>query len=325
MKAALIYENGPASVLTYSDVPEPALKDGHVLVRLRAISVEGGDLLNRRIIAPKTFPHVVGYQGAGIVETVGRGVTKVRVGQRVVAFNWYGSHAEIFSVPEHFVYPIPDSLDFDLASTIPVAFGTAHDALFEFGRLKEGETVLIQGAAGGVGLAALQLAKKAGATVIGTSSSDERLARLSGLGLDHGINYLTEDIAMRTRALTKGVGADLVVDMAGGRAIKALLGAVAYRGRFSVVGASSGDLPTLEFFDLIRKSLTVFGISFGQEMHTPRAHALLGQLIHDVASGSLKMPIDRRFSLAEAAAAHAYVEQGHPFGRVLIIPDHGSS
>jgi NADPH2:quinone reductase len=292
-----------------------------VLVRLRAISVEGGDLLNRRLIAPKSFPHVVGYQGAGVVEALGPEVTKVQVGQRVVAFNWYGSHAEIFSVPEHYVYPIPDTLDFDLASTIPVAFGTAHDALFEFGRLEAGETVLIQGAAGGVGLAALQLAKATGATVIGTSSNNERLARLAGFGLDYGINYLTEDIAKRTRALTNGIGADLVVDMAGGRTIKALLSAVAYRGRLSVVGASSGELPSLEFFDLIRKNLTVFGISFGMEMHTPRAHALLRQLIHDVAAGKLNMPIDARFSLAEAAAAHAYVEQGHPFGRVLMVPE----
>ena len=320
MKAAIINENGPASVLACADRPDPALSDGAVHVRLRAISLEGGDLLNRRITPPRSFPHIIGYQGAGLVEAVGRGVTKVHVGQRVVAFNWSGSHAEIFAVPEHFVYPIPDDLSFELASTIPVAFGTAHDSLFEFGRLRAGETVLIQGAAGGVGIAALQLAKAAGATVIGTSSTDERLERLSQFGLDHGINYRTQDIAKTTRALTKGAGADLVVDLAGGQNIKALLGAVAYRGRVSMVGASSGDLPTLEFFDLIRKSLTVFGISFGQEMHTPRAHVLLANLIDQLASGRLKMPIDRRFPLAEAGDAHAYAEQGHPFGRVLIIP-----
>jgi len=122
----------------------------------------------------RSFPHIIGYQGAGLVEAVGQGVTQVRVGQRVVAFNWSGSHAEIFAVPEHFVYPIPGNMSFELASTIPVAFGTAHDSLFEFGRLRAGETVLIQGAAGGVGIAALQLAKAAGATVIGTSSTGER-------------------------------------------------------------------------------------------------------------------------------------------------------
>lgn len=233
----------------------------------------------------------------------------------MIGFNWSGSHAELFVVPERYAYPMPDNLDFELASTIPVAFGTADDSLFEFGRLQAGETVLVQGAAGGVGIAALQLAKAAGAIVIGTSSSEERLERLKAFGLDHGINCRTQDIVQEARALTNGRGANLILDMAGGEAIAALTQAAAYRCRYAVVGASSG-LPQFGFFDIIRKSLTLFGISFGREMHTPRAHAMLDRHIKAVAAGELRMPIERIFPLSEAAAAHAFAETGHPFGRV---------
>lgn len=320
MKAAVLYENGAPSVLRYEDVPDPVAGQGDVLVRVQAVSIEGGDLLNRRNVPPPSVPHIVGYQAAGVVETVGAGVTRLRPGDRVAAFHWSGSHAELFAVPEAHVYPVPDALDLETASTIPVTFGTADDALFEFGRLQAGETVLIQGGAGGVGLAAIQLAKAAGATVIATASSPARLERLRDYGMDHGIDYTTSDIADEVKRLTGGRGADLILDMAGGPAVKTLIRAAAWRGRLAVVGASSGDLPSFQFLDIIGKSLTLVGVLFGREMHLPRAHALLARHFEAVAAGRLRMPIDRRFGLAEAAAAHLHVEQGHPFGRVIMIP-----
>jgi NADPH:quinone reductase-like Zn-dependent oxidoreductase len=313
-------KNGSPEVLEYRDAPDPTLGPDQVLIRVKAISIEGGDLLNRRLVPPPSFPHIGGYQAAGIIEATGSDVTGLSVGQHVVAFNWAGSHAELFCVPTHYVYSLPESLDFELASTIPVPFGTADDSLFEFGGLAAGETVLIQGAAGGVGIAAVQLAGRAGATVIGTSSSDERLSRLRSLGMDHGINYRSEDIAERALELTGGKGVDLVVDLAGGNAVDDLFKAVRYRGRIAVVGASSGDLPSFGFFDIIRKSLTLAGVSFGREMHLPRVHRMLDGLIDEVATGKLHMPIDRTFPLSEAAAAHWYAEEAHPFGRVLMIP-----
>lgn len=320
MKAAILTENGPPSVLRYAEVPDPVPGPGDVLVRVQAISIEGGDLLNRRLVPPPVAPHIVGYQAAGVVEAVGPEVTRVKVGQRVAAFNWAGSHAELMLTKETLVYPVPDGLDIETASTIPVTFGTADDALFEFGRLKAGETVLIQGGAGGVGLAAVQLAKAAGATVIATASGAARLERLRDFGMDHGIDYTTQDIAAEAMRLTDGRGVDLVVDLAGGGSVRKLMQAAAWRGRLAVVGASSGDLPSFPFFDIIGKSLTLCGVLFGREMHLPRAHELLARHFADAAAGKLRMPIDRRFPLAEAAAAHEYAERGHPFGRVLLIP-----
>lgn len=320
MKAAYYNENGGPEVLTYGDIPDPVVRDTDVLIRVSVISIEGGDLLNRRVTPPRTVPYVGGYQAGGVVEAVGAAVTRFTVGQRVVGFNWSGSHAELFCVPERYCYAVPDGMHLDHAAMIPVAFGTASDALFEFGALCAGETVLVQGATGGVGIAAVQLAAQAGATVIGTASCDDRLARLVPMGLHHAINYRTQDIAARVREITNGAGADLVLDMAGGKTTQALIAALRYRARYAVIGASSGDLPSFGFFELIRKSLSVYGISFGGEMHTPRAHALIADLMARMAAGELTMPVEREFPLAQAEQAHHFVEHGHPFGRVLMRP-----
>src|SRR5690606_31176571 len=177
MKAAVYSETGPPSVLRYEDVPDPSVGLGTVLVRNQAISIEGGDVLHRSGGELGRVPHVVGYQSAGTVEAVGDGVTSMTVGDRVVTVGVDGSHAELRVVPEGFTWRIPDALSTDDAATVPVPFGTAHDALFEFGRLTDGETVLVQAGAGGVGVAAIQLAKRAGARVLTTASSPAMHAR----------------------------------------------------------------------------------------------------------------------------------------------------
>src|SRR5690606_22917276 len=164
-------------------------------------------------------PPVVGYQSAGTVEAVGDGVTSMTVGDRVVTVGVDGSHAELRVVPEGFTWRIPDALSTDDAATVPVPFGTAHDALFEFGRLTDGETVLVQAGAGGVGVAAIQLAKRAGARVLTTASSPAKLARLAELGADAGIDYSEQDTVTEVLRLTDGRGVDLVVDNVGGSAI----------------------------------------------------------------------------------------------------------
>lgn len=320
MKAAYYIENGGPEVLIYGDVADPVIRPDTVLIRVSVISIEGGDLLNRLVTPPPRIPFVCGYQAAGIVEAVGEAVTRFKIGQRVVGFNWSGSHAELFAVPESYTYPIPDDLDMDLASTIPVPFGTAADSLFEFGQLQPGETVLIQGAAGGVGLAAVQLAAQAGAIVIGTASGKERLERVATFGMHHGIDHRSENIAERCMEITGGKGVDLVVDMAGGKSTDLLIKSLRYRGRYAVVGAATGELPSFGFFDLIRSSLTVYGISFGREMHSPRAHALLADIAARMGKGELKMPIERVFPLSQAREAHEFVANGHPFGRVLMRP-----
>ncbi|WP_343211769.1 quinone oxidoreductase family protein [Aquisediminimonas sediminicola] len=201
-----------------------------------------------------------------------------------------------------------------------MTFGTAYDALFTYGDLKAGETVLVQGAAGGVGLAAVQLAAQAGARVIGTAAGSERLNRLRELGMHHGIDYKSQSISEVCRTIAGEAGIDMVVDMAGGTGVGALIESLRRHGRYLAVGASTGSVPSFGFFDVINKALTVKGITFGLEMHTARAHALIECLFVRVGKGELVMPIDREFALADAVESHHHVAGGHPFGRVLLHP-----
>jgi len=200
MKAVWYNENGGPEVLHYGELPDPAVGPKSVLIRVEVISIEGGDLLNRIHTPPRTAHFVPGYQAAGTVIAVGEEVTRFQPGDRVVGFDWNGSHADLFAVPEHYCYPVPEGMDLMLASVVPIAFGTAYDALFTYGALQPGETVLVQGAAGGVGLAAVQLAAQAGATVIGTASSTQRLTRVTALGMHHGIDYTSPRAAAQSPA-----------------------------------------------------------------------------------------------------------------------------
>ena len=171
MKAAVYSETGGPDVFSYEDVPDPRLRPKSVLIRVGAVAIQGGDVLHRAGGELATRPHIVGYQAAGIIEAVGEAVTGLRPGQKAVATMPFGSHAELVSVPPQAVYVVPDSMDVKVAACIPVEFGTAHDCLFEFGGLRAGETVLVQAGASGVGLAAVQLARRAGAPGLGPASS----------------------------------------------------------------------------------------------------------------------------------------------------------
>src|SRR3954470_4654523 len=203
MKAAVIYENGGPEVLRYEDVPDPECPERCVLIDVEAISIEGGDLL-ARTGPPPSAPHIRGYLAAGTIAEVGAGVPDRAAGDRVVTLNAAGSHAAKRVVPAMATWPIPDGLDAGPAACIPVALGTAQECLFTAANLEAGQTALIHAGAGGVGMAAIQLAKQAGATVISTASSDEKLERLKEFGLDHGINYAAESFVERTRELTDG-------------------------------------------------------------------------------------------------------------------------
>src|SRR6478672_2029721 len=241
MKAAVYYETGPPEVLRYEDVPDPEVYAGGVVIQVEAISIEAGDTLTRAGGDMPDVPHIVGYQSAGTIREVGDGVTARHVGQRVVATNLWGSHAELEAVPAVLTWPVPDGADINAVACVPVAFGTADDCLFEFGHLQAGETVLIQAGAGGVGIAAIQLAKRAGATVIATASSEDRLARLKDVGLDHGVDYSERDWVDAVRQLTNGEGVDLVVDSVGGRVLIGSVRSLRYRGRAITVGSAGRD------------------------------------------------------------------------------------
>jgi NADPH2:quinone reductase len=322
MKAAVYYETGPPTVFRYEDVADPSCPANGVVVDVEAVSIEGGDTLNRAGGEMASKPHIVGYQCAGVVSEVGAGVTDRKVGQRVVAIGGFGSHAERVAAPAQATWPIPDGLETQVAACIPIPFGTADDCLFEFGRLKSGETVLIQAGGGGVGIAAIQLAKRAGATVLATASSDEKLERLKPLGLDHGINYKSSDFVAEARRLTDNRGVDLVVDSVGGKTLQGSLESLAYRGRAITVGRAGRDEtpPDLGLLSAGNRSLT--GVFLGAEMamNTARVAPMIARLIDDVAKGDLQVIIDRTFPLSDAAGAHAYIESRQAFGRVLLIP-----
>lgn len=322
MKAAVYYETGEPEVLRYEEVPEPQLRKGGVLIDVAAIAIQGGDTLNRTGGLMASTPHIVGYQASGIVREVGDGVTAFVPGQPVVATMGFGSHAEVISVPAGSVWAVPEGLSLEEAAGVPIEFGTADDCLFEFGRLQKGETVLIQAGASGVGLAAIQLAKAAGATVLATASSDDRLERLREYGLDHGINYTKVDVAQEVMKYTNGAGVNLVVDSVGGSTLEGSIASLAYRGRISWVGRAGREERPPEVWTIMQKNASITGVFLGAEMamNPSRTHPLIDNLLARVARKELTVVIDATFPLAQAAEAHRYIESRKAFGRVIMTP-----
>jgi NADPH:quinone reductase len=319
MKAAVYYETGAPSVFCYEDVPDPVCGAADVLVDVEAISIEGGDTLNRSGGEMASSPHIVGYQCAGTIAEVGPDVQDREPGQRVVCTMLWGSHAERVATPSIVTWPVPNGLDIVEAACVPVAWGTADDCLFEFGHLQAGETVLVQAGASGVGLATIQLAKRAGATVLATASSDEKLERLREYGMDQGINYREVDFADAARELTGGRGVDLVVDPVGST-LSGSVRALAYRGRVTLVGAAGRDPQPFDAASLMMGNQTLTGVFFGAEVITDRVRAMVARHLDDIATGDLRAVVDRTFPLSEAAGAHDYIENRRAFGRVLLVP-----
>ncbi len=320
MRAAVYYETGSPDVLKYEEVADPECFPGAVVIQVEAISIEGGDTLNRLGGEMPAVPHIVGYQCAGTIIEVGEGVTDRHVGQRVVANSFYGSHAERFVALSLLTWPIPESADIVACACVPVAFGTASDCLFEFGKLQAGESVLIQAGAGGVGTAAIQLAKRAGATVLATASSPERLERLRELGMDHGIDYTHDGWVDEVKVKSGGWGVNVVVDSVGGKILDGSIACLAPRGRAISVGSAGRDPQLLDISNLAPGNRSLTGVFFGAEIGTDRAQKLVGDLVADVAAGRLKVVVDRTFPLSDAAAAHAYIESRQAVGRVVLIP-----
>ncbi len=320
MKAAVYYENGPPSVFKYEDVADPECLPQGIVIKVEAVSIEGGDTLNRAGGELATRPHIVGYQAAGTVIEVGAEVTDFKIGDRATTVNFAGSHAELRSVFARTAWHVPDSLDIKQAAAIPVPFGTADDCLFEYGKLQSGQTVLVQAGAGAVGLAAIQLAKRAGATVIATASSDERLARLKEFGMDHGINYTTQDLVAEVKRLTNNAGVNLVVDPVGGSTLQKSILAMGYRGHVSLVGQAGRDPAKVDVSTMMGLNQTLSGVFLGAEIFSDRVHDNIQNHINDAAAGKLKVVIDKTFALKDAAAAHEYIESRKAVGRVLLIP-----
>jgi NADPH:quinone reductase len=321
MKAAVYYETGGPNVLKYEEVPDPVCHPKGILIRVEAVAIEGGDVLNRFRGAMVTTPHIVGYQAAGEVIAVGAETSVFRVGDKVATTGQHGSHAELRAVPERTAWKVLARYDIRKAAAIPVTFGTADDCLFEFGHLKKGEIVLVQAGASGVGVAAIQLAKRGGAKmVLATASSDDRLARLKRLGLDHGINYKRDDVVREVMRLTDKKGCDLVVDSVGGATLQTSILSLGYRGRVSMVGNAGREQMKIDVGSMMAGNRSLSGVFLGAEIATDRAHNNIQRLIDEAARGELEVLIDKTFPLSEAAEAHRYIESRQAVGRVVLIP-----
>ena len=231
-----------------------------------------------------------------------------------------GSHAELRAVSAKTSWPLPDGLDFGAAAAIPIAFGTAHHCLHTAGRLRQGETVLVQGGAGGVGIALVQLAKQGGARVIATVSGKERTERLMRLGLDAAIDHRTEDVAEAVRRITDGKGVDLVVDPVGGSTLAGSLASLRPHGRLVFVGNAGGGELTLDLWPAMMANLSMTGVFMGTEFDKEPVYLSVAELLSQAARGEIEVIIDSSFPLAAAAQAHRYIQDSQVFGRVVLIP-----
>ena len=321
MKAAVYYETGAPDVLRYEDVPDPEVTDHKVLVQVEAISIEGGDTLNRLGGMMPSTPHIVGYQCGGTIVEVGAAVRRRRSVSGSSAPCRTARTPSWSRCPSRGPGWCPTALDPVAAACVPIPFGTADDCLFEFGRLQAGETVLVQAGSSGVGLAAIQLAKRAGATVLATASTDEKLARLTEYGLDHGINYRDGDFADVARRLTDGKGVDLVLDSVG-TTLNGSVRSLAYRGRVTMIGNAGRGRLRFDPAPLMGGCQSAIGVALATELSigSPRAHQNVERLLDVVAAGELRVVIDSTFPLAEAAAAHQHLEDRKAFGRVVLVP-----
>ncbi|ENQ6387811.1 MULTISPECIES: quinone oxidoreductase family protein [Klebsiella] len=319
MKAAVYDVEGSPGVLKYVDVPEPVTGPDDILISVEAISIEGGDLINRRSTPPPLPLWIGGYAAAGTVVAVGSKVRSRTVGDRVAAFHMQGSHSERWAVPAERTWLIPDGVGMAEAAALPISFGTAHHCLFTRGMLRQGETVLIQAAAGGVGLAAVQLASQAGATVIAVVSGTQRRGRLRELGADHVVDRTKDNIVDSVRQYTHGTGVDLVIDPVG-TTLPVSLSALAPEGRLVFVGNAGGDSLTVDLWPAMQSNQTLMGVFMGPLFARHGVRTSVDEMLQAVAAGRVTVVIDRIFPLANAAAAHEFAETAKPLGRIVMKP-----
>lgn len=323
MKAILCKELGPPSSLVLEDIPSPVPGKKEVLVQIKACSINFPDtLIIQGLYQFKPeLPFSPGSDIAGIVKAVGEGVKHVKVGDEVFGLVSHGGFAEEVIVPANSCFPKPPMMDYKIAASFMMAYGTSHHALKDRAKLKEGETLLVLGASGGVGLAAVELGKIAGAKVIAAASTDEKLAVCKEKGADELINYTTEDLKKRVKELTNGKGADVVYDPVGGTYTEAALRATAWEGRFLIVGFPAGiakipmNLPLL-------KGCQIVGVFWGSfAMRNPQGNmANTMELIQMYAKGQLKPHIHATYSLEDAPKALEEMMNRQVKGKVIIEP-----
>jgi NADPH:quinone reductase len=324
MRAVRVHElNGPAS-LRIDEVPEPTPAAGQVLIDVRAAGVNFPDvLLSRGLYQFKPSPPFSpGVEAAGTVLAVGDGVTRVAPGDRVMGTLLYGTFAERICVPEPAVVKLPDAVSFEVGAAVPTTYLTTYHALVDRAALAAGETLLVLGAAGGVGIAAVELGVLLGAKVIAAASSAEKLAFCREYGATLGIDYQAEDLKTRLKELTSGAGVDVVYDPVGGALAEPALRATAWKGRYLVIGFASGEIPKIPLNLVLLKGCDIVGVFWGAfAMRDPeqnRRHA--EQIFAWVAEGKLRPAIDSVLPFTEAADALTRLEQRRVKGKLVLRP-----
>jgi NADPH:quinone reductase-like Zn-dependent oxidoreductase len=319
MKAIQFHEFGGPEVLKLEEVADPLPGPGEAVLRMHSAGVNPTDITTRSGRAPAppsgfVFPSLLGREGAGVVESLGAGVTNVAVGDEVALRNAIYSYAELVKSPAENLYKLPKGLGMLEASTCVITYSTAWDALVNKCQVQAGQTVLVQGAAGGVSVAAIQIAKHLGATVIGTASSEEKLAYATAQGMDHGVNYSGGAYAYKVKELTGGAGVDAVVDGVGGNVFLESLNCIKPNGRIAIYGTAGGREVTLNLNNLFRLRVAVLG-SGG----TGTSHADFEALLQMLADGRLKPTVERTWPIAEVGEAQRFIEERRVMGKVAIV------
>lgn len=322
MKAIRIYETGGPEVLKFEELPIPSPGEGEVLVKIEAAGVNFIDIYHRTGIYPMEHPFTPGLEAAGIVEAMGENTSLFRVGDRVAYGLSLGAYAEYALVPEEKLVPIPESLSMDKTAAVMLQGMTAHYLAFSAYPLKQGETTLIHAAAGGVGLLLVQMAKRAGATVIGTVSTEEKAQLARNAGADHIIFYNESDFESETQRITDGKGVDVVYDSVGIATFDKSLNVLRPRGYMVLFGQSSGVVPPFNL-GLLNQKGSLFITRPSLFHYTANRDDLLWRA-RDVFAwledGSLSLRIDRILPLAEAAQAQTLLAARKTAGKVLLLP-----
>lgn len=324
MRAVVITRPGGPDVLEVQDIEEPQPGPDDLLVDVKATALNRADLLQRAGKYPTpagTRDDLPGLEMAGIVATVGSRVLGFKPGDRVLALLNGGGYAERVAIPAAMAAPMPPNLDFIQAASLPEVFITAYDALFNTCELKMGERALVHAAGSGVGVAAIQLARQAGAFVFATAGSPEKLARAASLGLDAGINYKEQDFAKVIKEQTGGGGVDVILDVIGAAYWERNLASLAMKGRLVLVGTMGGGKVETNIGALMPKRLRVQGTVLRAR---PMGEKILltNQFVRYVlpllAAGKVRPVVDRVFPLESAAEAHRYMESNANFGKIVL-------
>jgi NADPH2:quinone reductase len=322
MKAVVCKQFGPPESLVVEEQPSPKAGAGEVVVRMHAASLNFPDVLivQNKYQAKPPLPFTPGSELAGEIKEVGDGVKGYKPGDRVIAFTTYGAFAEEVKVDAARLVPLPEGMDFNSGAAFLLTYGTSDHALRDRGALQAGETLLVLGAAGGVGLAAVEIGKALGAKVIACASSADKLEVCRQHGADAGINYATEDLREKIKELTGGKGVDVVYDAVGGPYSEPALRSTGWRGRFLVIGFAAGDIPKLPLNLPLLKGSSIVGVFWGEfTRREPKAFAAsLAQLGAWFREGRLKPHVSQSFPLAQAVEAMKLMQARKVKGKVVL-------